>query len=126
VAWSRQGAPRAVVEALTLRSGIQVARSSGMAGFVNVTRERCPRPAHRWQGRLRKALRTATVRSGDLSVTAGQKGEVGDASAPYRRGLMLPDSFYSQRVASQKTRHSLPSRGAEKTCQSSLRLLTWR
>jgi hypothetical protein len=27
-----------------------------MAGFVNVTRERCPRPAHRWQGRLRKAL----------------------------------------------------------------------
>jgi hypothetical protein len=27
---------------------------------------------------------------------------------------------------SQKTRHSLPSRGAEETCQSSLRLLTWR
>ena len=42
------------------------------------------------------------------------------------RGLVLPDRFYSQRVASQKTRHSLHSRGAEKTCQSSLRLLTWR
>src|ERR1700692_469258 len=54
------------------------------------------------------------------------KGEVGDGAAPYRRGFVLPDSFYSQRVASQKTRHSLPSRGAEKTCQSSLRLLTWR
>ena len=40
--------------------------------------------------------------------------------------LEVRGSFYSQRVASQKTRHSLPSRGAEKTCQSSLRLLTWR
>ena len=44
----------------------------------------------------------------------------------HARGLVLPDRFYSQRVASQKTRHSLHSRGAEKTCQSSLRLLMWR
>ena len=43
------------------------------------------------------------------------------SSAPYGRGLVLPDSFCSQRVASQKRGHSLPSRGAEKTCQSSLR-----
>jgi hypothetical protein len=42
------------------------------------------------------------------------------------RELVLQDRFYSHRVASQKTPHSLHSRGAKETCQSSLRLLTWR
>ena len=90
-----------------------------------------------WAGTLDSSGWVTAPILGDWDVSRpAPAGTSGLPPAPYRRDwglssarrLVLPDSFYSPRVASQRgsIRCVHEVRRGEKRCLSSLRLLTWR
>ena len=70
-------------------------------------------------------IRTLTPRSSTACDSRSQGGGWRMRGLRTDRALCCLIAFTPREFPAKETRHLLPSRGAEETCQRSLRLLTW-